>query len=59
MTRAELELHCIRTSIEAYSNILKNENDLSEDKILEIREKIRLLSKYRDELLRETNNYGL
>ena len=31
MTRAEAELHSIRTSIEAYNNILKT-MDLSEEK---------------------------
>ena len=31
MTRAEAELHSIRTTIEAYQMILKNNRDLSED----------------------------
>ena len=31
MSRAEAELHSIRTTIEAYQMILKNNSELSED----------------------------
>ena len=39
MTRAEAELHAIRTTIEAYQMILKNNNDLSEEDKNKIRKK--------------------
>ena len=53
MTRAEAELHSIRTTIEAYQMILKNNNDLSEDDKNKIRNKIKGLSEIRDEILAE------
>ena len=40
MTRAEAELHSIRTTIEAYHMILKNNDELSEDDKNKIRKKI-------------------
>ena len=58
MTRAEAELHSIRTSIEAYNNIL-NTMDLSDEKRKEIEEKIKVLGSIRDRILSETSNYGL
>ena len=58
MTRAEAELHSIRTTIEAYNNILKT-MDLSEEKRKEIEEKIIALGGIRDRILSETSNYGL
>lgn len=58
MTRAEAELHSIRTSIEAYNNILKT-MDLSEEKRKEIEDKISALGGIRDRILSETSNYGL
>ncbi len=39
MTRAEAELHSIRTTIEAYEMILKNNTELSEDDKNKIRKK--------------------
>ena len=41
MTRAEAELHSIRTTIEAYQMILKNDHGLSEDNKNKIRKKIK------------------
>lgn len=58
MTRAEMELQSLRTTIEAYSRILDT-MDLDEEKKNEINEKIKVLSSIRDDLLRQTNNYGL
>ena len=58
MNRAELELSAIRTSIEAYNQILKNE-DLSEEKVIEIKGKIDALGQIRDKILFETGNYGI
>ena len=56
MTRAEAELHAIRTTIEAYEMILKNNPELSEDD--KIRKKINDLKEIRDEILSEIY-YGL
>ena len=59
MTRAEAELHTIRTTIEAYQMILKNNNKLSEDDKNKIRKKIKGLGEIRDKKLSEIFNYGL
>jgi len=53
MTRAEAELHAIRTTIEAYEMILKNNNELSEDDRNKIKKKIDGLKEIRDEILSE------
>ena len=58
MTRAEAELHAIRTSIESYQMILKNNPDLCEDDKNRIRKNITALSEIRDEILSEIY-YGL
>lgn len=58
MTRAEAELHAIRTTIEAYEMILKNNPELSEDDKNKIRKKINDLKEIRDEILSEIY-YGL
>ena len=58
MTRAEAELHSIRTTIEAYQMILKNNTELSEDDKNKIRKKITELGKIRDKILSEIY-YGL
>lgn len=58
MTRAETELHAIRTTIEAYEMILKNNNELSEDDKNKIRKKIHGLKEIRNEILSEIY-YGL
>lgn len=58
MTRAESELHSIRTTIEAYQMILKNNTELSEDDKNKIRQKITELGEIRDEILSEIYNYG-
>ena len=58
MKRIEMELQSIRVSIEAYRNILKN-SDLSEEQKKNINEKINLLGKYRDDVLKEINDYDL
>ena len=58
MTRAESELHSIRTTIEAYQMILKNDSDLSEDDKNKIRKKITELAEIREEILSEIYNYG-
>ena len=57
MTRAEAELHSIRTTIEAYQMILNNNTDLSEDDKNKIRQKIAELGEIRDEILSEIYNY--
>ncbi|MBE6494752.1 MAG: hypothetical protein E7Z84_09150 [Methanosphaera stadtmanae] len=57
MTRAESELHSIRTTIEAYQMILKNNNDLSEDDKNKIRQRITELGEIRDKILSEIYNY--
>lgn len=59
MTRAEAELHSIRTTIEAYQMILKNNNEISEDDKTNIRKKISDLGKLRDKILSEIYNYGI
>jgi len=59
MTRAEAELHAIRTTIEAYEMILKNNAELSEDDKNKIRKKINDLGEIRDKKLSEIYNYGL
>ncbi|MBE6503704.1 MAG: hypothetical protein E7Z76_05385 [Methanobrevibacter sp.] len=59
MTRAEAELHAIRTTIEAYQMILKNNNELSENDKNKIRKKINDLGEIRDKKLSEIYNYGL
>ena len=59
MTRAEAELHAIRTTIEAYQMILKNNNKLSEDDKNKIRQNIKGLGEIRDKKLSEIYNYGL
>lgn len=59
MTRAEAELHSIRTTIEAYEMILKNNTELSEDDKNKIRKKIIELGDLRDKILSEIYNYGL
>ena len=56
MNRAELELQGIRTSIEAYKQVLKDEN-VSDVKKSEIKKKIIQLSEIRDEILCETTDY--
>ncbi len=53
MTRAEAELHSIRTTIESYQMILKNNNELSEDDRNKIKKKIDVLKEIRDEILSE------
>ena len=53
MTRAEAELHSIRTTIESYQLILKNNNELSEDDRNKIKKKIDVLKEIRDEILSE------
>ena len=58
MTRAEAELHAIRTTIESYEMILKNNPSLSEDDENKIKKKIDSLKEIRDEILSETY-YGL
>ena len=58
MTRAESELYSIRTTIEAYQMILKNNTDLSEDDKNKIRHKIAGLCEIRDKKLSEILNYG-
>ena len=57
MTRAEAELHSIRTTIEAYEMILKNNTELSEDDKNKIRKKINELGEIRDKILSEIYNY--
>ena len=57
MTRAEEELHSIRTTIKAYQMILKNNNELSEDDKNKIRQKITELGEIRDKILSEIYNY--
>lgn len=59
MTRAEAELHAIRTTIEAYEMILKNDSTLSEDDKNKIRKKISDLEEIRDEILSEIYNYRI
>ena len=59
MTRAEAELHSIRTTIEAYEMILKNNTELSEDNKNSIRKKIMELGELRDKILSEIYNHGL
>ena len=59
MTRAEAELHSIRTTIEAYEMILKNNKDLSQEDEDKIRQKITELGEIRDEILTEIYNYGI
>ncbi|WP_296874642.1 hypothetical protein [uncultured Methanobrevibacter sp.] len=59
MTRAEAELHSIRTTIEAYEMILKNNTELSEDDKNNIRKKIMELGEIRGRILSEIYNYGL
>ena len=59
MTRAEAELHSIRTTIEAYEMILKNNTELSEDDKNSIRKKIMELGELRYKILSEIYNYGL
>ena len=59
MTRAEAELHSIRTTIEAYEMILKNNTGLSEDDKNSIRKKIMELGELRDKILSEIYNHGL
>ena len=59
MTRAEAELHSIRTTIEAYELILKNNTELSEDDKNSIRKKIMELGELRDKILSEIYNHGL
>ena len=59
MTRAEAELHAIRTTIEAYQMILKNNNELSENDKNKIRKKINDLGEIRDKKLSEIYNYGI
>lgn len=59
MTRAEAELHSIRTTIEAYQMILKNNKDLSEDDKNNIRKKITDLGEIRDKILSEIYNYRI
>jgi len=56
MTRAEAELHSIRTTIEAYDMILKNNAELSEDDKNNIRKKIIELGELRDKILSEIFN---
>lgn len=56
MNRAELELHGIRTSIEAYKQVLNDEN-VSDTKKKEIKEKIIQLGEIRDKILTETTDY--
>ena len=56
MTIAEAELHAIRTAIEAYQMILKNNNELSEDDKNKIRKKINDLGEIRDKILSEIYN---
>ena len=53
MTRAEAELHSIRTTSESYQMILKNNNELSEDDRNKIKKKIDVLKEIRDEILSE------
>lgn len=59
MTRAEAELHSIRTTIEAYQMILKNNNELSQEEKNNIRKKIKNLEEIRDKILSEIYNYGI
>lgn len=59
MSRAEAELHSIRTTIEAYEMILKNNTELSEDDKNSIRKKIMELGELRDKILSEIYNHGL
>ena len=59
MTRAEAELHSIRTTIEAYHMILKNNDELSVDDKNKIRKKINDLGEIRDKKLSEIYNYGI
>ena len=59
MTRAEAELHSIRTTIEAYEMILKNNAGLSEDDKNKIRKKINDLGEIRDKKLSEIYDYGI
>ena len=59
MTRAEAEVHSIRTTIEAYHMILKNNDELSEDDKNKIRKKINDLGEIRDKKLSEIYNYGI
>ena len=59
MTRAEAELHSIRTTIEAYEMILKNNAELSEDDKNNIKKKISELGEVRDKILSEIYNYDL
>ena len=59
MTRPEAELHSIRTTIEAYHMILKNNDELSEDDKNKIRKKINDLGEIRDKKLSEIYNYGI
>ena len=58
MTRAEVELHSIRTTIEAYKMILKNNSDLSKEDKNNIRKKITELGDIWDKILSEIYNYG-
>ena len=53
MTRAEAELRAIRTTIEAYQMILKNNPALSEDDEKRITKKISDLEEIRDKKLSE------
>ena len=57
MTRAEAELHSIRTTIESYQMILKNNNGLSEEDKNNIRKKITELGEIRDNILSEIYKY--
>ena len=59
MTRAVAELHSIRSTIEAYHMILKNNDELSEDDKNKIRKKINDLGEIRDKKLSEIYNYGI
>ena len=59
MTRAESELHSIRTTIESYQMILENNTELSEDDKNKIRKKITELGEIRDRILSEIYNYGV
>ena len=59
MTRAEAELHSIRTTIKAYQMILKNNNELSQEEKNNIRKKIKNLEEIRDKILSEIYNYGI
>ena len=56
MNRAELELQSIRSTIEGYNQILKDDN-VSDVKKKEIKEKIIKLGQIRDKILVETTDY--